>query len=97
MQFTTAQLAEIQEQTAQKLADIIIDRIGDLEAYVVFPMSTASSLLGLSTKQIPVYLPITSTAAGKKGVTLAAIRRHIDTRTSPPTGLRYKKQTNPTT
>ncbi len=49
-------------------------------------MSVASTLLSLSVKQIPVYLPVTSTAAGKHGVTLAAIKAHIRSRTAPAKG-----------
>jgi len=92
MNFSPSDLKEIKERTAQILADKISEKVGDLEEYTVFPMSVASAVLGLSSKQIPVYLPIVSTAAGKNGVTLASIRAHIDSRTTPPTGLRYKKQ-----
>ena len=94
MNFSPSDLEEIKERTAQILAEKIAEKVGDLEEYTVFPMSVASSVLGLSSKQIPVYLPIVSTAAGKNGVTLASIRRHIDNRTAQPTGLRFKKQSH---
>lgn len=84
MNFTTQDLAEIKERTAQILAEKIQEQIGDLSEYVVFPMAVASSVLGLSTKQIPVHLPTVSTAPGKHGVTLKAIQDHIATRTTQP-------------
>lgn len=92
MNFSPSDIQEIKERTAQILAEKVLDSVGDLEEFTVFPMAVASTLLGLSTKQIPVYLPIVSTAAGKNGVTLAAIRKHVSTRTSKPTGLRYRKE-----
>lgn len=91
MNFTTEDLDDIKQRTAQILADRIEEKIGDLEQYVVFPMAVASHLLSLSTKQIPIYLPVTAIAAGKKGVTLAAIRQHIDTRTEQPKGIAKRK------
>jgi hypothetical protein len=93
MNFSPIELQEIKERTAQILAERIIEKVGDLDAYTVFPMSVASSVLGLSSKQIPVYLPVVSTAAGKKGVTLASIRQHIESRTASPTGLRARRET----
>ncbi|MFM2198863.1 MAG: hypothetical protein RLZZ505_2295 [Verrucomicrobiota bacterium] len=87
MNFTTEDLADIKERTAQILADRIAEQVGDLGQYVVFPLPTVSSLIGLSTKQIPIYLPVTKTAEGKHGVTLAAIRQHIETRTELPKGI----------
>lgn len=92
MTFTPEQVDDVLERTAQILADRIEDRIGDLEQYVVFPLPTVSSLIGLSTRQIPVYLPLTKTAEGKHGVTLAAIRNHIESRTEQPKGLARRKR-----
>ena len=83
MNFTPKDLAEIKERTSQILADRIEERVGDLEQYVVFPMSVAASLLSLSPRQIPTYLPVTETSAGKHGVTLAAIKAHVNSRTVP--------------
>ena len=37
----------------------------------------------LSPRQIPTYLPVTETSAGKHGVTLAAIKAHFNSRTVP--------------
>ncbi len=91
MNFTTEEMADIKERTCQILADRIEEKVGDLAQYVVFPMAVASHLLSLSTKQIPLYLPVTAIAAGKKGVTLAAIRQHIDKRTEQPKGIAKRK------
>lgn len=91
MHLTPEEMADIKERTAQILADRIEEKVGDLEQYVVFPMAVASHLLSLSTKQIPIYLPVTATAAGKNGVTLAAIRQHIETRTEQAKGIAKRK------
>jgi hypothetical protein len=91
MTLTPEQVDEILDRTALILADRIEEKVGDLAQYVVFPMAVASHLLSLSTKQIPLYLPVTAIAAGKKGVTLAAIRQHIDKRTEQPKGIAKRK------
>jgi chaperone required for assembly of F1-ATPase len=91
MKFTPDELADIKERTAQILAARIEEQVGDLAQYVVFPLSVASHLLSLSTKQVPVYLPLTKTAEGKHGVTLAAIKAHIETRTEQPKGIAKRK------
>lgn len=83
MNLSPEEMEDIKERTAQILADRIEELVGDLEQFVVFPMSVASCLLSLSPRQIPTYLPITETAAGKHGVTLAALKAHIHSRTVP--------------
>jgi Trk K+ transport system NAD-binding subunit len=84
MQFSTSQIDAILERTAQILAERIEETRGSLAEMTVFELRTAAQIVGLSTKQIPLYLPITKTAAGKHGVTIGAIRRHIESRTASP-------------
>ena len=83
MTLTRAQVSEVMDRTARLLADEIMAEVGDLKRYIVFDLATARNLVGLSTKQIPVYLPIVETSASKHGVTLAAIIDHIESRTVP--------------
>jgi hypothetical protein len=69
----------------RQMLDIVADRlvseiraeVGDLSAYVVLPLATASQLLGLSTKQLAKVIPITRTGHNKQGVQLSAIKAHI--------------------
>lgn len=81
MQFSTSQIDAILERTAQILAERIEESRGSLAEMTVFDLRTAAQILGLSTKQVPYYLPITKTADGKHGVTIGAIRHHIESRT----------------
>jgi hypothetical protein len=48
-------------------------------------------MVGLSRRQGPTYLPVVETSAGKHGVTIGAIKAHIDSRTKQPTGIKARK------
>jgi len=50
----------------------------------ILPMGEVSRYVGLSTKQIPLHLPVTETTPGKHGVTVQAIRDHISRKTRQP-------------
>lgn len=91
MQFSPEQIEGIMERTAKELADRIEERLGGISAMIVMDMRTTARLVGLSTKQIPVYLPTVEISAGKHGVTLAAIEKHILSNTRPPAGVNRKK------
>jgi hypothetical protein len=85
MEFTSEHIQAVIDRTAEVLADRIEERAGDLTELLVLDLRTAAQLVGLSTRQIGTYLPITETSAGKHGVTVGAIRRHIESRTQPAT------------
>jgi|694.fasta_scaffold117753_5 hypothetical protein len=91
MTLSPEQIDWVLERTAQLLAERVEERVGSMGDMAVFPLSTVSQLVGLSTKQIPVYLPVTKTAEGKHGVTIGAIRKHIESRTEQPRGLARRK------
>lgn len=76
--------AEVLRLVAEQLVAEIRTTAGDLAELCVVPLGTASQLVGLSTKQAARLLPVTRTATGKHGVTIAAIRRHIQSNTQPP-------------
>jgi hypothetical protein len=91
MNLSPEQIDWVLERTAQILAENIEARMGSLADMAVLPLSTVSTIVGLSTKQLPAYLPLTKTAAGKHGVTLGAIRHHIESRTEQPKGIARRK------
>ena len=61
---------------------------GDLASVIIFPLTAVSQMVGLSTKQIPVHLPITAIAPGKHGVTLKNIQDYVAQKTTQPRGRR---------
>ena len=92
MEFTREQVDWVLERTAQILAENIEASVGSMADCTVFDLRLAAQLVGLSTKQVPTYLPVTKTAAGKHGVTIGAIKRHIDSNTVRATGLRKRQK-----
>jgi hypothetical protein len=91
MTFTQEQVEQVIERTAQILADSIKAQVGDMADYPVFDIRLAAQMVGLSPRQVPTYLPVTETSAGKHGVTIGAIKAHIDSRTKPPTGIKARR------
>jgi hypothetical protein len=79
------------ELTADRLAEKIVGELGSLSDIIVVDLRMAAHMLALSTKQVPVYLPLTRTAEGKHGVTIGAIRRHVESRTEQPKGIARRK------
>ena len=91
MNLSPEQIDWVLERTAELLAEKIEAEIGGMAELVVFDLRLAAQLVGLSTKQVPVYLPLTKTSEGKHGVTIGAIRRHIEERTEQPKGIARRK------
>jgi len=91
MTFTPEQVEQVIAQAAQILADGIKEQIGDMADYPIFDIRLAAQMIGLHPRQVPTYLPVTETSAGKHGVTIGAIKAHIDSRTKPPTGIKSRR------
>jgi hypothetical protein len=75
---------QVLSMAAAGVVQAIREELGDLTALVVIPLGAASQLLGLSSKQVSKKLPLTKTADGKHGITLANIRAHIEATTAAP-------------
>ena len=84
MTLSPSERREVLQLVADGIRADLRAEMGDLTELVVLPLAAASQLVGLSSKQTGRLLPITRTAAGKHGVTLAAIRAHIRAKTTAP-------------
>lgn len=91
MTFSPDQVDWVLERTAEILAERIQESVGSMADLTVFDLRLAAQIVGLSPKQVPVYLPVTKQADGKHGVTIGAIRKHIEERTEQPKGLTPRK------
>jgi hypothetical protein len=91
MNLSPEQIDWVLERTAEMLADKIEAELGSMADIIVVDLRMAAQVVGLSTKQVPVYLPLTKTSEGKHGVTIGAIRRHIESRTEQPKGIARRK------
>ena len=91
MNLSPEQIDWVLERTAEMLADKIESELGSMADIIVVDLRMAAQVVGLSTKQVPVYLPLTKTSEGKHGVTIGAIRRHIESRTEQPKGIARRK------
>ncbi len=91
MNLSPEQIDTMLAQTAELLAEKIVGELGSLADIIVVPLGMAAQIVGLSTKQVPVYLPLTKTSEGKHGVTIGAIRRHVESRTEHPKGIARRK------
>jgi F420-0:gamma-glutamyl ligase-like protein len=85
MDFSPADKADIKRMAAELVVEEIRREAGgDLLSMIVIPSGAAAHLVGLSTKQLPLRLPVTAIAAGKHGVTARAIMDHIRKNTTQP-------------
>lgn len=91
MNLSPEQIDTMIERTAEILAGRIEQELGNLSDIIVVDLRMAAQIVGLSTKQVPVYLPLTKTSEGKHGVTIGAIRRHVESRTEQPKGIARRK------
>jgi len=85
MTLSPSERREVLELVAERITAQLRTEVGDLTELVVLPLAAAGQLVGLSPQQAKRLLPVTRTAAGKHGITLAAIRKHITTNTDPKT------------
>lgn len=91
MQLSPADRQAVLRMAAERAWKEIKDGTAEgLEELLVLPLATAAHMLALSPKATAANLPTVKVAAGKRGVTLAAIRAHIAARTVAPTNISRK-------
>jgi hypothetical protein len=85
MQLSPTDRQEVLKLVAQGALDEIRAQAGgDLAALVVLPLSAAGQLVGLTGPQVRKRLPVTQIGPSTHGVTLKALREHIEKNTKSP-------------
>lgn len=85
MELSPSERQEVLAIVAKSIVDEIrAEAGGDLSGIIILPMGAVSQMVGLSTKQLPVHLPITALAPGKHGVSLKAIQEKVAEKTTQP-------------
>lgn len=88
MHLSPSERQEVLSLAARFIVDEIREQAGgDLSSIIILPMGAVSQMVGLSTKQVPVHLPVTALAPGKHGVSLKAIQERVKEKTSAPKGV----------
>lgn len=86
MDFTPAERAVIYDLAAEKLvAEIKNELKAGLDEIITIPLSAAAQMIGMGSRTAAKVLPVTDTGQKERGISLAALKRHQQQRTTQPT------------